>query len=499
MSDDLPKSKRGRRRAARVASSCAGLLLLSGCVTLERQGFMPTSPSPPAAPPAAAPKVLGAGTPDDAERTRLVALYGGAYHWPKAEAYLNNVLARLAKASDTPAEPYRVTILNSGVVNAFALPSGDLFVTRGLLALANDTSEIAAVMAHEIGHVVAHHAFLRAEEEKKEAVIDAAARVIESREKSEQVAAHSALIIANYSRMQELQADSIGIRVIARAGYDPYAAARFLNSLQRSAALRASLMGQKEAGRPDILATHPSTPARIQAALQQARQFGPPGTGQRARAAYLASINGIAFGDDPKDGAIRGREFIHPRLGFSFEAPPGFVLENSSQAVLGVAYGGAQALRLDSVTAPQGKTLRQYLISGWIDGLMASSIHKAQVNGLPAVLATARAGEWNFRVAIIGFRDDTYRIIFAVRALTPSVDATFLRSIDSFHPLTVVEAIKADQPQRLQVVVAGPNDTAETLAAKMAAPDRPLDQFLLLNGLDSPKIKAGESYKIIVN
>ena len=396
---------------------------MAGCATLERQGVLPEAP--PEAP-AAAPKTL-AETPGSAERRRLVALYGGDYAWPKAETYLNGVLVRLAKASETPGQPYRVTILNSAVVNAFALPSGDLFVTRGLLALANDTSEVAAVMAHEIAHVTARHAFLRAEQEKKAAVIAQAASVIQSRQKGEEVQANSALTIASYSRQQELDADHIGIAVTSKAGYDPYGAARFLSSLARSADLRASLIGQKDSQKPDILATHPSTPERIEAALQAARQIGAPGLGETARGPWLASIDGMAFGDDPRDGAIRGRKFLHPRLGFSFEAPEGFVLENSTQAVLGVANGGAEALRLDSVKAPMNKTLPDYLTSGWIDGLLTSTIQSTQVNGLPAVTANARAGEWNFRVAVISYRSDLYRIIFAVKALTPEADTALQR------------------------------------------------------------------------
>ncbi len=496
MAANLRKSTRGRRRSAvRAAPALAAGLLLSGCATLELQGAR--TPEPPPSPLVAAPKAL-AETPDAAERKKLTALYGGEYHWPKAQAYLNGVLARLAKASDTPGQPYRVTILNSGVVNAFALPSGDLFVTRGLLALANDTSEAAAVMAHEIAHVTSRHAFLRAEQEKRAALIAQASRVIESQQKSAEVEANSALTIAGFSRMQELEADRIGIAVIARAGYDAFGAARFLSSLARSSALRASLIGQKGNERPDILSTHPSTPERIAQALQAARQIGAPGLGETGRAPYLAAIDGMAFGDDPQDGAIRGRKFIHPRLGFSFEAPEGFVLENSSQAVLGVTDGGAEALRLDSVRAPQGKTLADYLTSGWIDGLMTSSIQSAQVNGLPAVMANARAGAWNFRVAVIAFHDDIYRIIFAVKALTPDVDQKFSQAIGSFRPATAEEIAQA-QPLHLRIVVAGLTDTANSMASRMVVADRPLEHFLLLNGLESPELKSGESYKIIAN
>lgn len=483
----------GRNRSRRIFAlpPLAALLLLGGCATLERQGVVPQKPSAPAA----APKALG-DTPEEAERKKLIALYGGDYRWPKAENYLNEVLARLAKASDTPTQPYRVTILNSAVVNAFALPSGDLFVTRGLLALANDTSEVAAVMAHEIAHVTSRHAFLRAEQEKTAAVITQAARVIQNRQKGEEVQANAAQTIAGFSRQQELEADHIGISVIARAGYDPFGASRFLSSLARSSEMRAALIGQKGGSRPDILSTHPSTPERIAAALQAARQIGAPGIGETARPQYLAAIDGIAFGDNPMDGAIRGRKFIHPRLGFAFEAPEGYALENSAQAVLGVADGGAEALRFDSVRAPQGKSLTDYLTSGWIDGLLSSTIRTGTVNDLPAVFADARAGEWNFRVAVIAFHDDLYRIIFAIKAMTPAADRKFNESINSFRPITPEEE-KLAQPLHIRLAVAAAGDTAQTMADKMALTDRPLQQFQLLNGLDAEQLKPGETYKIV--
>jgi predicted Zn-dependent protease len=483
-----------RRQAWRISGLGFALalnLLASGCSTIERQGVVePVDVTP--APPPPKPQVA-----DTAERKKLIAMYGGAYRWPRAEGYLNEVLARLARSSDTPSQPYRVTLLNSGVVNAFALPSGDLFVTRGLLALANDTSEIAAVMAHEIGHVTARHAFLRAEQEKTAEVITRAASVIQSRQKTEQVETTSALSLASFSRQQEMEADRIGIKAAARAGYDPFGASRFLNALQRAADLRNEITGQKN-DRPDLMSTHPSTPERIAAALAEARQIGAPGIGEAARGAYLAAIDGMAYGDDPKDGVIDGRRFIHPRLGFSFEAPEGFALENSQAAVLGVANGGAEALRLDSVRAPADKSLRDYLTSGWIDGLLPSSIETGQVNGLPAVFADARAGEWNFRVAVIGYRDDLYRIIFAVKALTPEARQTFAASIGSFRPLAPEEARLAT-PLRLRIVAARPGDTVATLVAKMATGDHALEQFQTLNGLDDAGVAPGESYKIVAH
>jgi predicted Zn-dependent protease len=472
-------------------------LLVSGCAAIETP---PPQNDVSVVVPAAAPRTTGIETAESAEKTQLAALFGGEYHDPQAETHLNAILAKLAAASDAPDEVYHVTILNSPIVNAFALPSGDLFMTRGLLALANDSSEVAAVMAHEIAHVTARHAAQRAELEKNNALISRAATVIQSRERGEQLKAYGDLTIAGFSRQQELDADRIGISTIAAAGYDPYGASRFLVSLGRSLALRASLMGQKSGDeRPDLMSTHPSTPERMERAVAQARQFGAPGIGTRGRKDYLAAIDSIAFGDDPADGFVRGPSLIHPKLGFAFEAPQGFTLENTAQAVLGVADGGNQALRLDSVQPPASDTLESYLGSGWIEGLQQSSVESLTINGLPAATAVAKGGEWNFRLAVIRLDNDVYRLIFATRTLSPDIDQQFRDSIGSFHRITPAEAQNV-HPLRISVVTARPGDTPDSLAGRMALQDRTLDHFLLLNGLDkTSQLTVGESYKLVVD
>ena len=256
--------------------------------------------------------------------------FGGEYHAPSAERELNGILSNLAAASEDSTPAYRVTILNTPIVNAFALPSGNIYVSRGLLALANDASEVAAVMAHEIAHVSARHAAARAERERQAAVITQAANVIQNRQKGEEVEQTQKLSFAGFSRQQEIDADRIGIAAIARAGYDPYGASRFLTSLGRSSALRAELLGRTTTAKPDILATHPSTPERIAKAVSVAREIGgpPPGRGDTT---YLPSIDGLMFGDDPADGVVRGRRFLHARLGFAFTAPDGFALGEFEQ------------------------------------------------------------------------------------------------------------------------------------------------------------------------
>ena len=484
----------GRRLPARLAA--IGLLCAAaiGCASLDNQGVQVEPIEAPTAP-----KVITEST-SSAEHKRMVGLFGGEYKDATIERYLNAVLTKFADTGRLDGKTYRVTILNSPIVNAFALPSGDLFVTRGLLALANDGSEVAAVMAHEIAHVTARHAFARAEEERRAAVISKVAQLVQTKQRGAQLEANAKLSIAGFSRAQELEADKLGIATIAAAGFDPYGASRFLAALDRSSALRASLIGQNATpSKPDILATHPSTPERVAAAVKVARGIGAPDIGTRDREAYLSALDGMMFGDDPSEGTIRGRVFTQPKLGFAFTAPEGFVLENSTQAVLGVKEGGAEALRLDSVALDKDKSLLGYVRSGWIDGLLDSSVTAITVNDLPAVTATARAGEWNFRLAVIRSDDtDVYRMIFATHGLDTAHEQAFRAAIDSFRKIDPQEAEKV-KPLRIGLVTAKAGDTAAVIAQRMVVPDKPLETFELLNGLEGDAaLKPGERYKLVL-
>ncbi len=467
---------------------------LVGCSSLDNQGIKVDQITP-----RAAPKVI-TETTSSAEHKRMVALFGGEYKDPAVERYLDGILAKFTATGDLAGKTYKITILNTPIVNAFALPSGDIFVTRGLLALANDGSEAAAVMAHEIAHVTERHAIARDEEEKRAAVISRVAHLVQNKQRGDQIEALGKLSIAGFSRQQELKADQRGIQTSSKAGFDPYGASRFLSALARSSALRAALIGQNaSASKPDILATHPSTPERVSAAVKEARSIAAPDLGTRDREPYLSVIDGMVFGDDPSEGSIRGRQFTQPKLGFTFTAPDGFVLENSTQAVLGVKEGGIEALRLDSVALPDATTLEAYVRSGWIDGLVDSSVEKIDVNGFAAVTATARAGEWNFRVAAIAFGPGTvYRLIFATHGLNPAVEKVFRASIDSFRKVGDDEVDKV-RPLRIGLVRARGGDTVASLSSRMIVADKPLETFELLNGLeDATPLKPGERYKLVL-
>lgn len=478
-------------RTARFALASLVALQLAACASLDPFGKSP-SDAPPLPP--GAPRITGVETPENAQHKRLVDMFGGEYRSFGTERYLNAILARLAAVSEKPGESYRVTILNTPTVNAFALPNGNVYVTRGMLALANDSAELAAVMAHEIAHITAGHASLRSEHEKDQQLINRVADVLQ-KERSTTVQARGQASLANFSRLQEFEADRLGIAMIAKAGYDPNGAARFLTSLGRSSALRASLFNQR--AQAQELSSHPSTPERIARAANIARTMPVTGSGDTAQGDYLNAIDGIEFGDATSEGVVRGRGYSHPRLGFGFTAPDGFLLENTPAAVLGVVAGGAEALRLDSVTVSADTPLETYLASGWIEGLQRDTIQTLTINGLNAATATARAGEWQFRVGVIRLGSDVYRMIFATTGLTERTDAKFKESLQSFRRLSNEEAGRLS-PLRLKVITASEADTAQTMAGRMALSDRPLEWFLLLNGLDRPgPLKGGARYKIV--
>ncbi len=438
------------------------------------------------------------------EHQRILATYGGVYTDPRLQTMIEQMVERLVAASQKPDLHYKVTILNSQSINAFALPTGQLYVTRGLIALADDDSELASVIAHEMGHVIAHHAELR---EKEEQQVDLVSRVVNDvvsdPEAGALALAKSKLELASFSQKQEFEADAIGIGIAAHAGYDPYGAARFLTALERNSEIKPEQSNAINPAAPDFLSSHPSTPQRVTQAVANARQYKPPASvspaeREQARDAYYGDIDGIVYGEDPSEGFVRGRRFLHPKLGFTFTAPEGFALDNTAQAVLGVKRGGGAALRLDVVHVPAEQTLAQYLTSGWIENIDPATVEEVTINGFPGATAVARGDQWDFRLYAIRFGSDVYRFIFAAKHRTPDTDRAFREAVNTFRRMSLAE-IEQAKPLRIKIVKVAPGDTVEKLAARMAVVDRAADRFRVLNGLEpGDRLKPGSEVKIVV-
>lgn len=433
------------------------------------------------------------------EHERLVSTYGGVYRAPALQALMEQTIARLVVASEKPELKYRVTILNSPAINAFALPGGSLYVTRGLISLANDTAELSSVLSHEMAHVVARHAAIR-EEQIRAAVLNSRAisDVLSDPQLGALALARSRLSIATFSRGQELEADAVGVGIAARAGYDPFGASRFLTSMGRFAQLRATSIAGSQQKDLDFLSSHPSTPERISIAVANAKQFANASAAERDRETFLKALDGVTFGDDPKEGFVRGRHFLHPNLGFAFTAPEGFALENTPQAVLGATPNGREALRLDAVRVDGAQPLAEYISRGWVEGIDPASIEQIQINGFDAATAVARGEQWSFRLYAIRFGNDVYRIAFAARELTPQLDAAFRQAAFSFRRVPPEEA-QAIRPLRIRIHRVAAGDTPERLAARMAFQDRQLERFLVLNGMQrGDRLTPGDLVKLVV-
>jgi len=432
------------------------------------------------------------------EHARILASYGGIYENARLQETIEKTVDRLVAASERPDLKYKVNILNSPAINAFALPNGQLYITRGLIALANDKAELASVLAHEMGHVIARHAAIREEQAKQAAIINHVVNdVLSDPQMGALALAKSKLALASFSRAQEFEADGIGVGMAARAGFDPFGASRFLTDMQRNADIKAS-NGNTDPRALDFLSSHPATPQRVQNALANARQFSGPGSGERDRAEYLGSLDGVIYGEDPSEGFARGRKFQHPKLGFTFMAPPGFSLDNTAQAVLGLKDGGGEALRLDVVSVPAEQSLPDYLKSGWMEHVDPTSVEETTINGFPAATATATGEQWSFRLYALRFGSDVYRFIFAAKNRTAAVDRSFRESVTTFRRMSLKESEQA-HPLHLKIISVGANDTVETLAARMAVSDRKLERFRVINGLGpNDRLKSGDKVKMVV-
>ncbi len=465
-------------------------LLLGGCASAPQLGAQLTLPE--------AAKQAEMSPAAQREHQRILAAYGGVYSNPRLETLIEQTVERLVAASERPEMRYRVTILNAPAVNAFALPNGNLYVTRGLLALANDTSELASVLSHEMAHVTARHAASREDQARQAALVSrVVSDVVTDPQTGALALAKSKIALASFSRSQELEADAIGVEIAARAGFDPFGAQRFLTAMGRNAELKPSAMAGMPAGGGDFLSSHPSTPERIRSAMASARENRPGGAPERDRATYLAALDGTSFGEDPSEGFVRGRRFLHPRLGFTFLAPEGFMLENTAQAVLGLKEGGSQAFRVDVVRVPSEQSLESYLTSGWIDRVDPRTVESLTINGFKAASAIALGDQWSFRLYTIRFGSDVYRFVYASKQKLSESDGSFRESVSSFRRMSLSE-IEQARPLRIKTVAVRPGESVERLAATMAT-DKPVERFMILNGLNPGQtLRPGEHIKLVI-
>ena len=456
----------------------------------------------------------GCMTPESAaqlgksEHPKIVQSYGGKYDNQVVASYVKQVGGTMAANTSQGAGAFEFTLLDTPIVNAFALPGGYTYVTRGLMALVNDEAELAGVIGHEITHVTKNHTaerYNRAQAAQIGAILAGVATG--SQQVMEMAGYGSQLFLMKYSRDQEFESDHRGVALLDKAGYDPYAMGDFLLMMGNQSALHAKIQGKEyDPNRVDYFSTHPNTGERVKRAHGFAKERGAK-KGQKPRYTdrYLNNVDNMLYGDSPEQGFVRGRRFAHPIMKFEFQAPSGFSLQNSPMAVLGSG-PNKTAFQFDGASDYKaGMSLEQYIAGVWAKKLKVnvSQPKRMQRNGFNMASATTRVqsngGAIDARlIAIQMAPDSVFRFLVitqpnATAQMKPSVDSM----LGSFRRLTNAQAA-ALKALRIRVVTVRSGDTVSKLAGRMAFDDFRVERFLALNGMKSGDIlKAGSRVKIV--
>ncbi len=443
----------------------------------------------------------------------IVKEFGGLYTQGNEANYVQTVGRKIAVQSGlaNSESAYTISLLNSPVNNAFATPGGYVYITRQLVALANDEAEMAGVLGHEVGHVAADHAGQRQSAQTRAGLAGVLGQVVGGLLGDSSgilgslggaiqnyAPAVAQLYTLSYSRGQEEQADDLGIRYLSQAGYDPLALSDMLASLAMQTVVDQRAAGQDGRSTPEWASTHPDPARRVSRAAQIAQTYAPGGI--RNRAQHLSTIDGILYGADPKNGIIEGNTFLHPDLRLRFSVPQGYGMSNGAQAVTIQGGNGQAQFSMGSFNGD----LQSYIanvfrsVAGQTQ-LQAGQLQRTTVNGIPAAYQTARASTQNGQVDVTVFayefaNNRAYHFV----TLTPAGQNPFGSMFQSVARLSASEAAQI-KPRRIDVVTAQSGDTVASLARRMAYDRLQTERFMALNGLGgNTGLKAGQQYKIVV-
>ena len=441
---------------------------------------------------------------------QLLEEFGGAYTGPQV-AYVVNVGQKIAVQSGlgNARSDFTVTLLNSPVNNAFAIPGGYVYLTRQLMALMNDEAEMAGVLGHEVGHVAARHSEKRQKTATRNSILGILGQIGSQvllgdsaigRLGQEVFGTGSQLLTLKYSRKQEYEADDLGIRYLASAGYDPQALSTMLYSLAAQSAIDARAAGRDARSAPEWSSTHPDPARRVSRAATIASKLQKAG-GVRNRDQFLQSLDGILYGDDPKQGVIEGNNFLHPDLRLKFAIPNGFSMQNGARAVSIVGSGGQGQF----TTGAYNGNMTAYIdaafngIAGEGKSISHGAIERTTVNGLPASYAIARVDSSNGPVDVTVFAYEFSKSsAYHFATIAPAGNAgVFSPMYQSMNRLSGAQAA-AIRPRKVDVVTVKSGDTISSLSSRMAYTSYQQDRFMVLNRLNANDVlRASQKVKII--
>jgi predicted Zn-dependent protease len=397
------------------------------------------------------------------------------------QRYVSNLGTTMARASERPSLPWTFTVIDDPTVNAFALPGGPVFITRGILSHMNSEAQLVSVLGHEIGHITAKHSVQQLSQAQLAQIGLIAAVVVkpELAQFGDLASQGLGLLFLKFGRDDETQADDLGFRYMVNAGYAPREMAEMFRTLER-------LSGGGEGRVPEWLSTHPDPGNRVQKTLDRiGAQPASNSASKVERDAFLQRTEGLVFGDNPREGFFRQELFLHPDMKFQLQFPSGWKTANQKTQVAAISPQEDAIIVLSLAgTATPNQALSEFIGQ---QGIQSDGTSSASLNGMPAASASFTAqteqGTLSGRVTFVSMDGRTFRLLGYTPSQRVSTYRTaILQSLDSFRRLTDQTALNV-QPVRVRLVRIPRAMTVQEFAQAYPSPI-PLAQLALINGVE---------------
>lgn len=442
-----------------------------------------------------------------AEHQKIIAQYG-VYRNKELVDYVRKVGQRVAEQSSRPELEYTFTVLDDEMINAFALPGGFIYVTRGILTHLNSEAELAAVLGHEIAHVTERHAIRNQNRGKVFNALSTVAAIFTGTPGLYELAnIFGGVLLTGYSREFELEADAVGAQFMAKAGYAPDAMLNTIEILKNKDRIeieQARLEDRKPKVYHGFLSTHPDNDTRYKEAIKESDKLVTDKEQYLGREQFLEKLNGLTYGTPPATGVIRGKTFYHPRLGIKLTFPEAWRIESTPNGIQAMSQQSDAAFAIATARFPRNVAAEEFVTSGL--GYQLREGRSMSIAGMPAYIGIAERAQSPYgprpvRLAVVF--DERRRLAYVLTGagqydLTKiAADRQFIATIFSFDRMDK-EDFREARPPRLQVVRAEEGTTMESLAAESPITNYALEKLRVINGLyPNGQPRPGDLIKIV--
>ena len=399
---------------------------------------------------------------------------------PALQQYVSTIGLKLAKATERPNLPWAFYVIDDPAVNAFALPGGPVFITRGILGAMNSEAELASVLGHEIGHITARHSAQQMSQQQLASLGLGLGSILSSKvaQFSDMIGQGLQLLFLKYSRDDESQADALGFRYMVQQNYDPRQMAAMFKTLDRETPAEGRL--------PAWLSTHPDPGNRYQTATQRADALNRNlSTMVVNQVPFLTHINGLIYGENPREGYVKDGRFYHPDLKFQFQIPSGWQVQNTKQSVVAVSAQQDAIFQLSLGQGTPSAALQQFLGQ---QGVQAGQVSSAAINGLPAASgrfqAQTESGTLAGLVSYVSYGGNTYQLLaYSAAAKFDDYNATLRQMTGSFARLTNAAALGV-QPKKIEIVKLPSRMTLAQFYSRYPS-SIPVAEVAIINGVET--------------